>query len=224
MLKAECGMHPEQGVRSVVATLTADSLNVNKLIAKPERMVADFNVKASALFGEQLEAVVSGNIENLLFNGYNYKAIAFDGNYNESGGMVNLGSGDKNLKAAIRAAMSKKQGSEPYYSAVAEIKHADLHALNINRRDSVSVIKATLCLDAEGNTLDDMDGRLTIADAVYRYNDTEVTSDLVNLTLDSNEDIRRMNLTSDFVDALFESRCPYRLWCSPAWRSYGKRD
>ena len=210
VLKAECGMHPEQGVRSVVATLTADSLNVNKLIAKPERMVADFNVKASALFGEQLEAVVSGNIENLLFNGYNYKAIAFDGNYNESGGMVNLGSGDKNLKAAIRAAMSKKQGSEPYYSAVAEIKHADLHALNINRRDSVSVIKATLCLDAEGNTLDDMDGRLTIADAVYRYNDTEVTSDLVNLTLDSNEDIRRMNLTSDFVDALFESRCPYR--------------
>lgn len=210
VLKAECGMHPENGVRGVVASLTADSLNVNKLLAKPERMVADFNVKASALFGEQLEAEVSGNVDNLLFNGYNYKAIAFDGNYNQGGGMVNLGSRDKNLKASVRAAMSRKQGSEPYYSAVAEIKHANLSALKINRRDTISTIRASLWLDAKGNNLDDMDGRLGIANAVYRYNGTEVKSDLVNLTLDSNEDIRRMNLTSDFVDAIFESRCPYK--------------
>ena len=210
LLKAQCGMHPEEGVSGITATLTADSLNINKLLAKPERMVADFNVKASALLGDQLEAQMSGAVDNLLFNGYNYNSIAFDGNYNADGGMVNIGSRDKNLLAAVRAAMSRKSSSAPYYSAVAEISHADLHALNINRRDSVATIKASMWLDAQGNTLDDMDGRLSIADAVYNYNGNRVESDIVNLTLDSNEDTRRMNLTSEFVDAVFESRCPYK--------------
>ena len=210
VLKAQCGMHPEEGARGVTATLTADSLCVNTLLAKPERMVADFNVKASALFGEQLEAQMSGAVDNLLFNGYNYNSIAFDGNYNSNGGMVNIGSSDKNLQATIRAAMSRKSGDAPYYSAVADVKRADLHALNINRRDTISTIKASMCLDAQGNTLDDMDGRLSLADVTYNYNGTELKSDIVNLTLDSNEDIRRMNLTSEFVDAIFESRCPYK--------------
>ena len=210
VLKAQCGMHPEEGARGVTATLTADSLCVNTLLAKPERMVADFNVKASALFGEQLEAQMSGAVDNLLFNGYNYNSIAFDGNYNSNGGMVNIGSSDKNLQATIRAAMSRKSGDAPYYSAVADVKLADLHALNINRRDTISTIKASMCLDAQGNTLDDMDGRLSLADVTYNYNGTELKSDIVNLTLDSNEDIRRMNLTSEFVDAIFESRCPYK--------------
>ncbi|MBQ3209002.1 MAG: translocation/assembly module TamB domain-containing protein [Alistipes sp.] len=210
VLKAQCGMHPEEGARGVTATLTADSLCVNTLLAKPERMVADFNVKASALFGEQLEAQMSGAVDNLLFNGYNYNSIAFDGNYNSSGGMVNIGSSDKNIQATIRAAMSRKSGDAPYYSAVADVKRADLHALNINRRDTISTIKASMCLDAQGNTLDDMDGRLSLADVTYNYNGTELKSDIVNLTLDSNEDIRRMNLTSEFVDAIFESRCPYK--------------
>ena len=209
-LRTQCGMHPEEGVRGITASLEADSLNINKLLAKPERMVADFNVKASALLGEQLEAQVSGAVDNMLFNGYNYNSIAFDGNYNPSGGMVNLSSRDKNLMATIRAAMSRNSGRAPYYSAEAEVKHADLHALNINRRDSIATIKASVWLDAVGNTLDDMDGRLSIADAVYNYNGTELESDLVNLTLDSNEDTRRMNLTSEFVDAIFESRCPYK--------------
>ena len=210
VLKAQCGLHPENGVRGITATVTADSLNINKLLAKPECMMADFNVKASALFGETVEAQVSGAVDNLLFNGYNYNDISFDGSYGATGGVVNLGSRDKNLKTSIRAAVSTEKGSVPCYSAVAHVDHADLHALNINRRDTVSIIKGSLWVDANGRSIDDMDGRLSIADALYNHNGTEVQSDILELELDSNEDIRRMSLTSDFVDATFESRCPYK--------------
>ena len=209
-LVARCGMHPVEGVRTITAELTADSLNVNKLLAKADRMVANFDVKATARFEDGVDAEASGTIRNLLFNGYNYSNIAFDGVYDKSGGALNLGSNDKNLKAQIRAAMTTPESGVPSYSAVANVKYADLHALNINRRDSLSNIQASLFVDAYGRTLDDMNGRMSIADAVYNYNTQRVTSDLVELELKSNEDIRRMDLKSEFIDAVFESRCPYK--------------
>ena len=209
-LHALCGLHPQDGQRVVSATLTADSLNINKLLAKPQTIAADFTVKAQASFGEQMSADASGEISNLLLNGYEYSNLAFDGAYSAEASSFNFASNDPSLKAQLRAAMSKEADSDPCYSAMAQIDHADLRAMNINRRDSISTLKASLWLDAVGSTLDDMDGRLSIGDAEYNYNNEQVSSDLMELTVVSNEDTRRVNLSSEFVDAVFESRCPYK--------------
>ena len=211
-LYATCGIQPQDGDRVVKATLTADSLNINKLLAKPKAISTDFDIKATARFSDTdgVEAEASGDISRLLFNGYHYTDLAFDGAYSPTVSHINFGSGDANLKAQIKAAMDRSSSSKPIYSAVAQIDHADLHALNINRRDSVSTVSASLWLDATGNTLDDMDGRLGIGNAVYKYNAAQIDSDLIELTVDSNEDTRRVELLSEFIDARFESRCPYK--------------
>ena len=209
-LHALCGIHPEDEQRVVSATLTADSLNVNKLLAKPQTIAADFTVKAEARLGEQVSADASGEISSLLLNGYEYSNLNFDGAYSPTASSFNFASNDPSLKAQLRAAMNNDANAEPYYSAVAQIDHADLHAMNINRRDSISTLKASLWFDAVGSTLDDIDGRLSIGDAEYNYNNEQVSSDLMELTVVSNEDTRRVNLSSEFIDAVFESRCPYK--------------
>ncbi|MBQ9137803.1 MAG: translocation/assembly module TamB domain-containing protein [Alistipes sp.] len=209
-LSARCTMRPEEDAQIVVADLTAEQLNVSKLLAQKSPISTSFTVKGRAALGENTEADVSGRISSLLFNDYNYSDIAFDGAHNDQMTMLNIASGDSNLQASVRAAMSAMDDGTPVYSAVAQVDRADLAALKINRRDSVSVLSASVSLDAQGATIDQMDGRLDIADAQYEYNDKTLTSDLVELVMESTEDTRQITLSSDFADALFESRCPYK--------------
>lgn len=209
-LTAQCTMRPEEQGPVVMAEFDADSLNVAPLLAHSSPLSTSFTVKACAELGEDLEADVSGKISSLLLNGYNYSRISFDGSHTEKMTTVNIGSADANLKAHLRGAMTKMNDGTPVYSAVAKLNRANLSALNLNRRDSVAMLSAAISLEAQGATLDQMDGRVDIANAQYKYNDKELTSDLVEFVVNSNEDIRKISLTSDFLDALFESRCSYK--------------
>ena len=63
-----------------------------------------------------------------------------------------------------------------------DLIHADLARMHLNRRDSVSVLSALVEARASGRTLDDLNGKVTVGDVVYRYNaDTLRTT---RLTLD----------------------------------------
>ena len=208
-LALACNMHTEEQGRVLVASVTADSLNVAKLTGSKSPISTSFTTKATATFGSQTEAEISGKVDHLLFNDYTYGNIAFDGGHSDGMSTVNLGVNDKSLKAHIQAAMTKSADGIPVYNAVAKLDRADLAALNFNRRDSVALLSAHMSVDAEGKNFDLLDGQLSIVDAKYTYNDTTVETDLVKLTVESNEDIRQMSLTSDFADALFESRSSY---------------
>ena len=209
-LDLECTMRTEDQGRVVIASLTADSLNVAELTNSASPISTTFTTKATANIGEQMEADISGKVNSLLFNGYQYSNISFDGGH--SGGMstLNLGANDKNLKAHLQAAITSTADGIPIYNAVANLERADLHALNINRRDSVAVASARFSIEAQGRNIDQIDGQVSIADASYIYNDKVLESDLVKFSVASNEDIRQMSLSSDFVDALFESRSSYK--------------
>lgn len=209
-LTAQCKMQSvEQGER-ITATMVADSVNVSRLLASSSPLSASFTVKGAAALGEQLSAEASGEVSSLLFNDYNYSNISFDATHGDSMTALNIGSTDSNLKARVQAAMMTMEDGTPAYNAVAQIDNADLTALKINRRDSLSTVTATVSLEAQGANFDTMNGRVDIADALYSYNDSQLTSDLIELIVDSNEDIRQITLNSDFVDALFESRCSYK--------------
>ena len=211
VLTAQCNMRTEEEGRAVTAEMVAENLNISPLLASTKPLNTSFSVKGRANFGDLLSAEVVGKIDTLHFNSYNYRNISFDASHNEDGmTALNVGSDDKNLRARLQAAMVKDEDSTPAYSALMDIERADLKALNINRRDSVSVLSATLSLEASGFELEDMDAKVDIADAVYNYNDRLVTSDLIEVTVDSSEDVRQIKLESEFADALFESSCSYK--------------
>lgn len=210
VLTAQCNMHTEESGRRVTAEMVADRLNISPLVATSSPLSASFSVKGSAGFGSELSAEVVGSIDTLHFNNYNYRDISFDATHNEGMTALNMGSADKNLRASLQAAMMEDEDGTPAYSAVMNIENADLKALNINHRDSVSMLSATLSLEAIGFGLEDMDAKVDIADAVYSCNDRLITSDIIEATVESSEDIRQIKFESDFVDALFESSCSYK--------------
>ena len=210
VLTAQCSMRTEEQGRAVTAEMVADRLNISPLLASSSPMSASFSVKGDASFGQQVSANAVGKISALHFNDYDYTGISFDASHGDGMTALNLGSADRNLKARLQAAMMKADDGIPAYSAVVDVEKADLKALKINRRDSLSTISASVSLEAYGADVESMNGRVDIADAVYNYNDKQVTSDFVEVVVDSSEDTRQIALTSDFVDALFESRCSYK--------------
>ena len=209
-LDALCSMHPSDDGRRFDVDLTTNSLNVARLLSMDKPINASFTAKGSALVDGDVTFDAAGKITDLLFNDYNYNSITFDANYDDKVAFVNVGSLDPNLKLQLQGAVDSSQGDMTAYNAVVEIEQANLKALNVNCRDQLSTLSASLSLDMMGRDLDTMAGRLSIYDGVYNYNDKSVESDLIELTVESNEDIRKMLLTSDFVDAQFESRSSYK--------------
>jgi hypothetical protein len=118
---------------------------------------------------------------------------------------------DEALKLDAQAIVDFSDTTMPVYDAMATIEHADLHAMNINKRDSISTLSCNVGVSVRGKTLDDMNGIVRIADAKYEtVGERQCEADMVELNILSDEDARTLMLTSDFADAMFESRTPYK--------------
>ena len=63
---------------------------------------------------------------------------------------------------------------------------------------------------AGGRSLDDLNGRIRISDARYRYNDKEIQASNVTVTGENSDAGKFVELRSDFADVTFRSRTSYR--------------
>ena len=106
--------------------------------------------------------------------------------------------------------MADLNSSNPTYDFHVTVNDADLSAMNINKRDSVSQIGFNADLYAVGNNLDDMNGSLSIDGAHYYYNADTLRTGAINLAARSRENQRSLTLTSDFADATFTGPSSYK--------------
>ena len=211
--KLECAMkNPNEGRKGVVATLSAEDLELKQLLSKDIFGSTTFVSNIEAEFGDEQPLKLVGDLmaEELALNGYSYHNIgaAITMEDNRLNGMCSTDDQSLLLNAQMMADFSMPE--LPLYDAQMSIGHADLHAMNINRRDSVSVLRANVGLSARGASLDSMNGVLQIADAEYETVGRGCSADVVELSVRSNEDARTLTLTSDFADVIFESTTSYK--------------
>ncbi len=205
--------NPQKGRKSVDASVKATQLDLSRILANEiigkTSLSADVKMKLGD--DEPLELTGEGVVDSLVLNGYNYSNLSLTADIrdNKVAGIVNAD--DAALKFDAQAALDFSDKTLPLYDAVMTIDRADLHAMNINKRDSISVLSCNVGLTASGKSFDEMNGVLRIADAKYEtVGERQCEADLVNLSILSDEDARRLTLESDFADAVFESRTPYK--------------
>lgn len=202
--KVANGRYSIDGVVNSVALDLGDLLGVKSLGSADARIVARAKVG-----GGDLEADVDASIAGLGFGRYRYHDITVDGSVAGDDYSVVVNSADENLEFDLYGAMSL--GVEmPSYDLSLDMRRADLHALGINRRDSLSVLSAMMGLRAEGRSIDEMDGEISIADVAYQYADKELTTDRLTIDLSGGESSRSVVLASEFIDLQFQSRLAYR--------------
>ncbi len=203
-------MLSQGGVRRIVADVNAVGVDAGRLFGNGLLGNTTFAVTADASIGggAQRDITAGGSISSLGFKGYDYTDISFEAAMQGDQAQVSLLSADESLGFDLQGLVDLG-GEEPAYSAVMNLERADLAAMHLNGRDSVSVLSAQVAVAAVGSSVDSMRGEVSVADAVYRHNDTQIDYDRILLEVDVDEDTRKVALSSDFADMLFESRSPY---------------
>lgn len=208
-----CAMkNPIVGRKEVTATLSTNELDLKKLLSKDILGTATLTANVEAEFGDDQNPKIVGNVmaNSIVLNGCDFKNIGVVAGMEERRvvGSVTTNNDALLLKAQVITDFSEP--SMPLYDADVVIERADLYAMNINRRDTISVLRGDVVLSARGTSFDDMNGALQIANAKYETADRECSADAVQVVVRSNEDARTLTLTSNFADATFESRTSYK--------------
>ncbi len=128
---------------------------------------AHLEVEGRGFNQKSLNTIVKGDIEQLGFNGYNYKKITIDGRMKWPYFKGDIISNDPNLLMTFNGLvdMSKERMEYDFHAIV---DYANLALLNIMKKDSVSVFKGDFTLKASGDNLDDMAGKLEISKLFYQ--------------------------------------------------------
>jgi len=164
------------------------------------RATLHLDIDGRGLNKESLNTNVAGEIEQLAFNGYNYKKITIDGLFKWPYFKGNVDSNDPNLLMSFDGLvdMSKRKKTYDFH---AQVDYADLALLKIMKKDTLSIFKGDLMFNATGNTINDMAGKLQISRLSYQNSrDSYYFEDfVVESTFDEN---RERTITMNSTDIL----------------------
>lgn len=199
------------GCRGVLGDVKTSSLQLGKLLENDLLGPLSLNVHVNGeLSSEHSDAEVSGEILRLGINGYDYDSLRMKGHLvnREFNGLIEAR--DRNLRFDFRGLLDLNDERMPRYDFALDLEEANLAALGINRRDSVSVLAARIAARAVGRTLDDLNGIIFVRDVSYRYNDRELAADSVVIVGRNSLSDKFIRLRSDFVDADYEGKTSYK--------------
>lgn len=199
------------GCRGVLGDVKTSSLQLGELLENDLLGPLSLNVHVNGeLSSEHSDAEVSGEILRLRINGYDYDSLRMKGHLvnREFNGLIEAR--DRNLRFDFRGLLDLNDEQRPRYDFALDLEEANLAALGVNRRDSVSVLAARIAARAVGRTLDDLNGIIFVRDVSYRYNDRELAADSVVIVGRNSLSDKFIRLRSDFVDADYEGKTSYK--------------
>ncbi len=158
---------------------------------------------------ERLEVRTDALISDIGYKGYRYKGVRLDGTIKNKLFQGKISSPDPNLDFDFDG-MLDFNAAVPQYDFAMELRGADLARLNLNPRDSVSVLKCRMSASGSGKTLDDLNGRVQVTDLTYVANADTLTTAVMTLEGRNSEESKNVELRSDFADIDFRSRTSYK--------------
>ena len=210
-VRFDAAMHPDSAASHALdARVASRRLDLGRLLGQKMLGESSFMIRADGTFGDgRYDLGVTGRIPRLTVGGYGCDSVTVDGRAANGGLRGKVIVRDRSLDFDMDAVVGLRRGEEPTYDLIAKLNRADLSALGINRRDSVSVLSGEVGVSASGRIPDELNGMVSIADAHYAYDTGEVDSEYMSITIESNEDTRSIGISSDFADVVFESRNSY---------------
>ncbi len=195
----------------IKGALSTNKLNIGNILNSSKLNTLDLksSIDLTIVNNTATRVLTSGTISSLIYNNYNYSELSFIANYHDGDLQSDISSRDENLNFDLFALASFDE-SIPNYDLTLRLKNADLAALNINHRDSISRLNLTAKIDARGDNIDNIDGSLTLRDINYRFDADTLTTTSMSLSSVARNNTRYMDLSSEFIDASLSSRYTYK--------------
>lgn len=199
----------ESSRRMIRGRIATASLDLGALLG--QRLLGEIDATASIdgiIWQGNVNADVDAVVDRIAFNDYAYSGIKAEGRIDDRRFSGEVNSADSNMMFRLNGIIDM-QRPQPTYDFEMNLHRADLHATNINRRDSISMLSASIDAHASGLSIDDLDGRITIYDARYEYPTAEIVADRIALDSRNDTDSKYIRLSSQFADATFVSKTSY---------------
>lgn len=210
-IRSEAVMHPDSSGRALQAAATTRRFDLGRLLGTSAlgSITLAVATEGSILPKQGPSLWFSSHISELGFNGVEYDSLRLRGTIVGKRYDATLTSESSLLDLTLDADADFSH-PVPRYGATLDLRHADLHGMRINERDTLSLLSLRLLADASGSSIEDLKGRVRIRDGRYRYNEQEILSEEVRLEATFDEQAHSLTLNSDFADLSFFSPNNYR--------------
>ncbi|WP_298152885.1 translocation/assembly module TamB domain-containing protein [Flavobacterium sp.] len=177
--------------------IVADRFNIGKFIERSDLGIVSFDIDADGkgFTTKNLDTKINGRVSKLYYNKYLYSNIEVDGNlqspFYKGKAVIN----DPNLFMDFDG-MLDLSGKERRYDFRTQIDYADLHKLNFIK-DSISIFKGDIRMNISGTTVDNMRGKVNIAQSSYQNRkDTYIFDDFTLESSFDNDGVRTIAVNS----------------------------
>ena len=169
---------------SYQGNIKLDNFDLGTLLSEKDlgKTTLDLDVDGKGFTQKLLNTSIEGTIKKFYYNGYNYQNVTVDGSMTMPYYKGYFNSNDPNLKMDFDGVidLSKKANN---YDFKAQIDYADLYLLNLYKNDSLAIFKGNINFKANGNSIDNLVGKLEINDVSYQnskdyyfFDDFEINS------------------------------------------------
>ncbi len=186
--------------------LRAEALELGRVLSNNDFGVTTLHGSVDGYVGEEDRDVkIHGEIDEMNWREYPLHNIALYSHVtpNYIGGEVVCR--DPKLQFDLTAHGANLLGEWSSYQADLDLKMADLKALHVNRRDTLSILSAKVNISAEGSDVENGEAKVTLESGEYRYNESVIDGANAVVNIASRYNDKTISLVSDFADASFHS-------------------
>lgn len=198
---------PEKGAPAYSGKVTSDNFDIGSFINNNAlgKVTLDLNIAGAGFNVDQLKAKVDGTVSAVQFNGYNYKNLKINGDFEKKLFMGHLSVDDPNLSIPSFDGALNLSSKDVGFKFQADVQKANLKNLGLVPNNMS--FSGMLDFNFTGNNIDNFLGTAKITDARLLQDSSDlsfdsltVRSEIINgkksLTLQTNE--VDANITGDF--------------------------
>lgn len=151
--------------------IVLDKFDIGTLISDKTigKTTLNLDVDGKGFTKKYLDTNVVGFVNALYYNGYNYQNIDVDGKLKMPYFKGYFNSNDKNLKMDFNGIVDLSSKIKNY-NFKANIDYANLKEIKLYTKDSISIIKGLVDINATGNSIDEIYGTINIKGLYYQNN------------------------------------------------------
>ncbi|REJ99892.1 MAG: translocation/assembly module TamB [Bacteroidetes bacterium] len=183
--------------------LSARNFDVGTLGSIPDlgKITFSANVKGSGMQLDNIDARMTGLINQVEYRKYTYRQIQIDGEISKGLFNGSLEVDEDNVSLAFQGTVDFR-GKLPVFDFNADIRNANLDSLNLTKTKGGYVLSTTIHSNLTGNNLDNLEGNIEVKNLFLKANKKMYRIGKVSLEAKQLLSSGKMlELNSDFMDA-----------------------
>lgn len=173
-------------------------LDSRKILGK---MSMDADIDGQGLTAENVEIVIHGIIDSMIFQQEQFEKININGKLANKKFQGDLMVSDELLNMYFNGVVDF-QSETPVFDFYAKVDDANLYELNLLKRDTLMLLSSILKINFRGLELDEMSGRIEIDSTTYKEGDRYYVMDSLLLTISPDTmGLQSVSLKSDYIHA-----------------------